>query len=201
MGSLLFSIFSNRVKPWTEFPSKLFQANTLRLVLLWIPKSGGFCFKFERSSGEFQSGLCWQLAMSILLNTWPEGSSFCLSACTPLLRVANSASQLLRGVAFKWNPGKRSKIVVTDLKSFNMNPMLLILLLACCLFELVDCCNVYADYCDLAELQLQVSLSSHVFTVYCILYQTSIIPSHLRLQSFGQLFQLWQTTFPSISGL
>ena len=57
--------------------------------------------------------------------------------------------------ALKWDPSKRSEIVVTDLKFYNMRP--LFLLLPWCLFELpVECCNVYADYCDLAELQLQV---------------------------------------------
>ena len=56
MDLLLLSLFRPKTSRQPGNPDQDSHQSFPTCFLLWIPKSDGFCLKFERSSGEFQSG-------------------------------------------------------------------------------------------------------------------------------------------------
>ena len=159
--------------------------------------------------------LCWQLGMSILLNTSTASDrkgllSVCLLAlpigCWQIV-LLQGTSQLLQGFALKWNPEEVGSkeiwnlVIITDLGSAEKyNMKLLLLLLPWCLFK-VECCNVYADYCDLAELHLQVVCLQFIFTGFYA--GLSDLYNFLQFETEPEFLMiipsLAATTFPNVS--
>ena len=197
-------------KPWSRFHWSFYRQILCHLFWSEFPKAMDFVSNLRGLLVNSNRPLCWQLGMSILLNTSTASDrkgllSVCLLAlpirCGQIV-LLQGTSQLLQGFALKWNPGKIGSkeiwnLIIADLGSaekYNMKPLLL--LLPWCLFK-VECCNVYADYCDLAELHLQVVCLQFIHTGISELY--NFLQFDTESEFLMIIPSLAATTFPSLS--